>query len=125
MNHDHDNIFYDLIQNMTSDTREPTKTNGSHKHRLISYKKIPFARSDSLYEGIRNFTTENMGSYLLPENDNCIDCEAALNKTVFVTTIGFCWFSCVTCHILNQVVKNIIMIMIHYSLYCQYKRTFS
>jgi hypothetical protein len=78
MNHDHDNIFYDSIQNMTSDTTEPTKTNGSHKHRLISYKKIPFARSDSLYEGLRNFTTENMGSYLLPENDNCIDCEAAL-----------------------------------------------
>jgi hypothetical protein len=73
MNHDHDNIFYDLIQNMTSDTTEPTKTNGSHKHRLISYKKIPFARSDSLYEGIRNFTTENMGSYLLPENGNPIE----------------------------------------------------
>jgi hypothetical protein len=57
MNHDHDNIFCDLIQNMTSDTTEPTKTNGTHKHRLISYKKIPFARSDSLYEVLRNFTT--------------------------------------------------------------------
>ena len=63
MNHDHDNIFYDLIQNMTSDTTEPTKTNGSHKHRLISYKKIPFARSDSLYEGFRapdNFQVQSV-----------------------------------------------------------------
>jgi hypothetical protein len=39
MNHDHDNIFYDLIQNMTSDTREPTKTNGSHKHVLFHIRK--------------------------------------------------------------------------------------
>ncbi|CAC5387652.1 unnamed protein product [Mytilus coruscus] len=77
MNEDHDNIFYDLIRNMTSDTAETTKTNSSHKHSLISYKKIPFTRSDSLYEGLRKFT-EDMGSFLLPENDTCIDCGAAL-----------------------------------------------
>ena len=69
-------IFFTTWFKIWQVTHENQQKPQSHKHRLISYKKIP--RSDSLYEGLRNFTTENMGSYLLPENDNCIDCEAAL-----------------------------------------------
>jgi hypothetical protein len=68
-------IFFTTWFKIWQVTHENQQKPQSHKHRLISYKKIP--RSDSLYEGLRNFTTENMGSYLLPENDNCIDCEAA------------------------------------------------
>lgn len=64
--------YHDLIDSLLNDSLETNDGTKLYKQKLISFKKIPFERSEFLLEGLK--AMEHTYDFLLPDLENCRDC---------------------------------------------------